>query len=367
MSHIATNQTVAVGSVLAQGHALYLALQVLRNEQSGLRARDIAAQLSVSEGELLACRVGESAVLLRSDWQTLLPALLSLGEVMALTRNEHCVHERYGKYRETTIMPNGKMGLVVSSDIDLRLFLSGWKSAFALTEETKRGTQRSLQFFDSQGVAVHKVFLTESSDINAWDDLVVRFAAPEQSSELTIEPAVEKPAELADSEIDTVNMRARWARLKDTHHFYALLKNAKTTRLQALRLAGREWAEPLATDALPRLFEAAAAQQLPIMVFVGNDHCVQIYSGTVTHLRWVGDWFNVLDPEFNLHLKAQAIAQLWRVRKPTVDGVITSWEAYDAQGHLIVQLFGVRTPNTPESAQWRELAESFPALIAAEA
>lgn len=367
MRSIVTNQVVSASPTLAQGHALYLALQVLRNEQPNLRARNIAAQLSVSEGELLACRVGEDAVLLRPDWQELLPELLSLGEVMALTRNEHCVHERHGKYRETTIMPNGKMGLVVSPDIDLRLFLSGWKSAFALAEETKRGTQRSLQFFDGQGVAAHKVFLTEGSDIAAWEALVARFAAPDQVSELTIEPAVEKPTELADCEIDAVNMRARWARLKDTHHFYALLKNAKTTRTQALRLAGREWAEPLAVAAVPELLAAAAAQQLAIMVFVGNNHCVQIYSGTVTHLRWAGDWFNVLDPEFNLHLKAQAIAQLWRVRKPTVDGVITSWEAYDAQGNLIVQLFGVRTPNTPESAQWRELAESFTALAALEA
>lgn len=367
MRSIVANQVVSTSPALAQGHDLYVALQVLRDEQPRLRARDIAAQLSVSEAELLACRVGEDAVLLRPDWQELLPALLSLGKVMALTRNEHCVHERHGKYRETTIMPNGKMGLVVSPDIDLRLFLSGWKSAFALAEETKRGTQRSLQFFDAQGAAVHKVFLTENSEIAAWEDLVARFAAPEQSAELTIEPAVEKPVELADSEIDVVNMRARWARLKDTHHFYALLKNAKTTRTQALRLAGREWAEPLAVTAVPELFEAAAAQQLPIMVFVGNGHCVQIYSGTVTNLRWAGDWFNVLDPEFNLHLKAGAIAQLWRVRKPTVDGVITSWEAYDAQGQLIVQLFGVRTPNTSETTQWRELAESFPAVPVVEA
>lgn len=366
MNSIAMNPVVTSNQVLGRGHDLYLALQVLRNEQPHLRARDAAAQLSVSEAELLASRVGEDAVLLCTDWKELLPALLSLGEVMALTRNEHCVHERHGYYRETTVMPNGKMGLVVSADIDLRLFLSGWKSAFALTKETKRGIQRSLQFFDAQGVAAHKVFLTDNSDISAWDTLVARFTAPEQVSVLTVEPAVEKATELPDSEIDVADLRERWSELKDTHHFYALLKKAHTTRTQALRLAGSEWAEPLATDALPQLFEQAAEQQLPIMVFVGNDQCVQIHSGTVTNLRWAGEWFNVLDPEFSLHLKAHAVTQLWRVRKPTAHGVITSWEAYDASGNLIVQLFGVRTQSTPESEQWRALAESFSALPAVE-
>ncbi|WP_309424647.1 ChuX/HutX family heme-like substrate-binding protein, partial [Escherichia coli] len=48
----------------------------------------------------------------------------------------------------------------------------------------------------------------------------------------------------------------------------------------------------------------------------------------------------MLDPEFNLHLKTTGIAELWRVRKPSTDGIVTSWEAFDADGELIVQLFG---------------------------
>lgn len=367
MSTLSLDSTQSVNPMIAHGNDLYLAWQVLRSEQPRLRARDAAAQLSVSEAELLASRVGEDALLLRADWPALLPALVTLGEVMVLTRNEHCVHERHGVYRDTTVMANGKMGLVVSADIDLRLFLSGWHSAFALTDETKRGTQRSLQFFDEQGTAVHKVFLTESSDLAAWEVLLKDFIAAEQRSTLNTVAALEKAAELADSDIDVQSMRARWARLKDTHHFFALLKKAQTTRTQALRLAGAEWAQLLPSAALPQLFAQASEQQLPIMVFVGNQHCVQIHSGTVTHLRWAGDWFNVLDPEFNLHLKANAITQLWRVRKPTTDGVITSWEAYDAMGELIVQLYGVRKPGIPECEQWRALAESFAPLMAVEA
>ena len=76
----------------------------------------------------------------------------------------------------------------------------------------------------------------------------------------------------------------------------------------------------------------------------------------------LGDWLNVLDPDFNLHLQTRGVVELWRVRKPSIDGVITSLEAFDAEGELVVQLFGARKPGMAERADWRELAESLPVL-----
>ncbi|MBX9754519.1 MAG: hemin-degrading factor [Pseudomonadaceae bacterium] len=343
---------------------LYLAWQVLRREQPKLRARDAAEQLAVSEAELTASRLGVDAVRLNPQWATLLPALGELGYVMALTRNEHCVHERKGHYREVTVMGSGQMGLVVSADIDLRLFLGGWASVFAIAEDTARGIQRSIQVFDRQGLAVHKVFLTEDSTLAAWAPLVERFSAQEQSPELDLQPLPAAEAPQADGEIDVESLRSNWASLKDTHHFFALLKKHGTTRTQALRLAGREWAEPLAPSELPKLLEQAGAAEVPIMLFVGNRHCIQIHSGPVRNLRWLDSWFNVLDPEFNLHLQTRGVTEVWRVRKPSSDGVITSWEAFDAHGELVLQLFGARKPGVPELTTWRTLAETCPALEA---
>jgi putative hemin transport protein len=343
---------------------LYLAWQVLRSEQPKLRARDAAEQLAVSEAELTASRLDVDAVRLKPEWASLLPALGELGYVMALTRNEHCVHERKGYYRDVTVMGGGQMGLVVSADIDLRLFLGGWASVFAIAEDTARGMQRSVQVFDRQGLAVHKVFLTADSTLEAWAPLVERFRAEEQSVALDLQPLPAADAPKTDGEIDAESLRSQWASLKDTHHFFALLKKHATTRTQALRLAGREWAEPLAPTELPRLLEQAGEAQVPIMVFVGNRHCIQIHSGPVRNLRWLDSWFNVLDPEFNLHLQTRGVTELWRVRKPSSDGVITSWEAFDAHGELVLQLFGARKPGVPELATWRALAEACPVLEA---
>jgi len=48
------------------------------------------------------------------------------------------------------------------------------------------------------------------------------------------------------------------------------------------------------------------------------------------------------------------------VRKPTVDGFVTSLEAYDASGEMIIQFFGKRKEGMTERADWREILDSLP-------
>ena len=66
-------------------------------------------------------------------------------------------------------------------------------------------------------------------------------------------------------------------------------------------------------------------------------------------------WFNVLDPEFDLYLREDAIAEIWHVVKPSADGDINSLELFDKDGEMIVQLFGKRKPGLPELLEWRKV------------
>ena len=99
------------------------ALEQHKQRNPGGRARDIAASLGVSEGELAACHCGETALRLRPDWPALLGALEPVGTVMALTRNEHAVIESVGRYDGLSLQ--GHMGVVHGGTIDLRLFIAG--------------------------------------------------------------------------------------------------------------------------------------------------------------------------------------------------------------------------------------------------
>src|SRR4051794_18941022 len=129
--------------------------RTLRERKPGTRNRDAAEALGVSESELIASNVGDKTIRLQPDWAGLFARLPKLGKVMALTRNETVVHERRGTYAQASF--NAHVGLVLGPDIDLRIFLNSWRFIFAVEEESRRGTLRSLQVFDRSGTAVHKI------------------------------------------------------------------------------------------------------------------------------------------------------------------------------------------------------------------
>jgi putative hemin transport protein len=277
---------------------------------------------------------------------------------MCLTRNEHAVHERKGLFREIGFFGGGAMGQVVGPDIDLRLFPMSWTAAFAVRKDEETGANDSIQIFGADGLALHKVFLQEDSDRAAFDKLVADFQSDEQGFvAVPVDlPAADKP----DSEIDREGFLAAFKAMEDTHHFFGLLRKFGVGRVQALRLLGEEFAVPVKNDVTADLLRLASAEQLPIMIFVGNRGCIQIHTGEVSKIVPFGaEWINVLDDEFNLHLREPGIASAWLVRKPTKDGVVTSIELYDAAGENIALLFGKRKPGQPEDGNWRNLAESL--------
>ena len=333
----------------------------------GTRHRDIAAQLGVSEGELIAAHVHEqgsakglNARRLRADWPRLIAGLESVGEVMALTRNASCVHEKTGVYRNTSASgPVGKeMGLVLG-EIDLRVFYSRWVHGFDVDEATPKGAQRSLQFFDATGTAVHKVFVKPATDGDAWDTLVASHLADDQSAGLDpASPAAAAP-EKPDADIDLPAFHQAWASMRDTHEFFGLLRRHGLSRTQALRLAEPRFAHPVDAASAQQVLAGAAAHGTPVMVFVGNPGMIQIHTGAVRKVVVLGPWLNVMDPGFNLHLREDHIAQAWVVRKPTSDGLVTSLELFDAQGETIAMFFGERKPGGAELCAWRELIDGL--------
>ena len=324
----------------------------LRDERPTLRIRDAATTLGVSEAELVALGVGRTATPLIADWHAILDDMPSAGRVMCLTRNDHCVHERHGRFEDVSV--SGPHGLVLGADIDLRLFLSNWTYGFTVREPLKQGERLSLQFFDASGEAVHKIYATDETDRTAFDALVDRHRAKAPAA-MVIAPAKPDATDRPDSEIDLEGLRTAWRAMKDTHEFFGMLAKFKVGRVQALRLVGQELARELPVRALRSAMEAAAADGTPIMIFVGNRGCIQIHTGPVKRLVETHGWFNVLDPTFNLHLRDEGVARVFSVRKPTEDGIVTSIEAFDDRDRNILLMFGARKPGKPELEPWRAL------------
>jgi putative hemin transport protein len=324
--------------------------EALKAENPHLRIRNAAAELGVSEAELLATGIGEGITVLRPEFQYILTEAEQLGKVMALTRNEECVHERKGTYLNGDFSsPHAQ--LFVGEDIDLRIFLNHWKFAFAVVE----GDKKSLQFFGKDGLALHKIYLTKDSHEAAFDTIVEKFKAEDQNQIFEFETVAPKAAEKADSVIDVEGFQNAWTSLKDTHDFFMMTRKFGVSRTQALRLAPEGFAKKIDNSKVVNVLEDASEKQLPIMIFVGNRGIIQIHTGNVNKTLWHQQWFNVMDPDFNLHLDVTKIAEAWIVKKPTEDGEVTAIEVFNKEGDFIVQFFGKRKPGIPELQEWKDL------------
>ncbi|MDR6525987.1 putative hemin transport protein [Chryseobacterium rhizosphaerae] len=324
--------------------------EALKAENPHVRIRNAAAQLGVSEAELLATGVGEGVTVLKPEFAGILTEAGQLGKVMALTRNDECVHERKGTYLNGDFSsPHAQ--LFVGEDIDLRIFLNHWKFAFAVVE----GDKKSLQFFGKDGLALHKIYLTKDSNDSAFEAIVEKFKAEDQNQAFVFEAVAPKQAEKADAEIDVDGFKKAWTELKDTHDFFMMTRKFGVSRTQALRLAPEGFTKKIDNAKVVNVLEDASEKNTPIMAFVGNRGIIQIHTGNVKKTLWHQQWFNVMDPDFNLHLDVTKIAEAWIVKKPTEDGEVTAIEVFNADGDFIVQFFGKRKPGIPELQEWKDL------------
>ena len=329
----------------------------LRALHPEMRERDFARIHAISEAHLVAAEVGRTAIFLKPDVGLLLNGLSAVGEVMALTRNESAVHEKIGPYEKVVIGPMASM--VLGEQIDLRVFPSKWAFGFAVEKTGEDGAvRRSLQFFDAQGQAVHKVHARPATNLEAWSALVTNLRHAEQTDTIVTTPRFAVPG--LGEPADVASLREQWQALTDTHQFFGMLKKLNLHRLNALEMVGEDFAWQLDATAVEQMFTAVAGTDLPIMAFVGNHGCIQIHAGPITNIKPMGPWLNVMDDTFHLHLRLDHIAAVWAVRKPTSDGHITSVEVYDGNRELIIQFFGKRQEGHDERAGWRTAVEQLP-------
>jgi len=327
------------------------------------RPRDLATKLGLPEAALVDAQIGAGALPLVAAPDHLIPTVCTLGEVMALTRNESAVHEKIGVY--DNFHSGDHASMVLTENIDLRIFPRHWVHAYAFEKEIDGTIRRSIQVFDAAGDAVHKVILRDGSNIAAWNMMLRDLELAETTPEFAPRTPVEAPK--ADAE-KAETLRKEWSRMTDTHQFMRLTTKLKMNRLGAYRIVGAPFVTQLATSAVNTMLESLAETAAPIMMFVGNRGCIQIHSGLVHKLMPMGPWQNVMDPGFNLHLRADHVAEVWLVEKPTKRGPALSVEAFDADGALILQCFGMRKEGGEDhTATFRDIAHALPKTETTEA
>jgi len=315
--------------------------QTLREENPKLRIRDAADQLDVSEAALVALGVGETATRLQSNWTDLLFELHRLGSVMGLTRNDHAVHERHGNYGKLEML--GDVVIAKDGGFEAALFISRWTMGFAVSESSHGQVRKSFQFFDEEGVAVHKIYLTEQSCSELFEDVVTQFRSADQSDVVQVGS---RPGQKPGDDIDVLwssRIFSDWPKSADGRALTDPDMSLKSASVQA---------DPLDTGSVEVVLNRAAELGTPLVVVVGNSGAVQLHRGPVQKILRTGPWINVLDETFNLHLRDNQLAAGWRIRELTDIGAISlCWS--DGQHRPVLQIF-----SEDRSGSWDECVKA---------
>jgi len=332
-------------------------IRTAKTDNTTLRDRDLAQTLGISEAELVAAHVGQGVTRISAAPDDVMPRLLALGEVMALTRNESCVHERVGTFLKYHSGQHASM--VLGPDIDTRIFPKHWVFGFAVEIDTDKGPRRSLQFFDGAGDAVQKVYLRDTSNVDAWPVLVETLMVADQSALIKVDPRVPADGPKIKAE-NREELLTEWAALTDTHQFNRITSRLGLNRLGAYHMAeGEKWVRRVENDAVETFLNETSAKGQKVILFVGSKGNIQIHWGTLDTIKVMGPWLNVLDAKFNLHLRADHISETYIVEKPTKRGPAISLESFDADGGLIFQCFGQRS-DEDDLSQWAEILAALP-------
>lgn len=330
--------------------------QQLVEENPRTRIRDAAETLNVSEMELLATDIPQKVLQLDGDFKALMQRLTEVGKVMSLVRNEIAVHELSSVYPALKFNRNPQVGVAMEA-IDLRIHFNEYCYAFAVRTPQGKSELRSIQFFDKSGQALQKIYLKNQEHIELWDDIVENFKAPQQQTSFELIKSEAGSKSFVD--IDVAKFKRAWELMRDVHDVSRIIQRFEISRHEAVSLVGEPYARKVATESINKLIENVRQTELTCFVFVGNKGVTQIYSGGFQNTVEMGAWMNVLDPDFNLHVLNSAVKDVWVVKKPTRNGVVTSLEVYDINGKICLQFAPTNARDAEESAEWRSLLDQL--------
>lgn len=326
----------------------------LRDARPLVEPRDAAAQLGVSEAELVATELGRTAVQLAPAPASLLHALVEVGTCRAITRNDVARCDVRGIYSGIEI--DAHAGTVTGDRIDLRLLVDHWATVLALDEPhpARAGARRrSIRVFDRFGDSVHDIVLEPDGDAANWDAIVAtRTVEVPLATTARPGPRVEKP----DATVERDILHADLDAISDTHELFEVLATHGISRTQALRLAGESRARAVRNDSIEHVLFDAAETGAEIAMSVGNRGCVQVFTGEVGRVSRRGACLEIGGPDLAFQLRVDRVYSTWVVAKATRLGTMHALELYDGSGEPIAI---VHRP-TADPGAWRHTLDRLP-------
>lgn len=361
-NHEQTEQIITLNTT-QKNDTLWQSYQAKKAETPMLFPTEGAIALGVSEFELLLS--SPHSRYLGENCREMLLELHTLGVVESIVRNEFCVHEKQGVYRNLEIGKVMGLALGEGDGLDLRIFMQKWKHMLAIINPDKKNPSYCIAFFDQNGHAINKAFLTKFDDeiLTIWQNLTDKYAktAPNNIEILSILPQDEWIFHPLNDE-DKQNFGKDWLAMTDVHQFHGILGKYELDRASGYVQAPDGMTTAVRPDVIEALLEKLTSEQVNSMIFVGNTGLVQIFAGALHHVKRMGDWINIMDKKqtgFTMHLKDKALSQVWFIKRPHNDGFTSAFEGFDKKGNSILAIFGERHEGQAQDPKWQALAQSL--------
>lgn len=357
-----TEQSITLNTT-QKNNSLWQSYQTKKAETPMLFPTEGAIALGVSEFELLLS--SPHSRYLGENCREMLLELHTLGVMESIVRNEFCVHEKQGVYRNLEIGKTMGLALGEGDGLDLRIFMQKFKHMLAIINPDKKNPSYCIAFFDQHGHAINKAFLTKFDDetLTIWQNLTEKYAktAPSEIEILSILPQDEWIFHPLNAEAKQ-NFGKDWLNMTDVHQFHSILGKYELDRASGYVQAPDNMTTAVRPEMIEALLEKLASEQVNSMIFVGNTGLVQIFGGTLHHVKRMGDWINIMDKKqtgFTMHLKDKALSQVWFVKRPHNDGFTSAFEGFDKKGNSILAIFGERHEGQAQDPKWQVLAQSL--------
>ncbi|MEM6885229.1 MAG: ChuX/HutX family heme-like substrate-binding protein [Verrucomicrobiota bacterium] len=330
--------------------------EALNAENPKINPREQADRIGVSEGALVASACGHGNIRLKrdvSDREAQLCYLNTACEVLSVSRNRTALLEVKGAYPKCQFFEG--LGWMQGTPIDLRATVVQWSEGFYVPADGTCGA--SLQFFDSEGVAVHKVFFVGGQEPDEGFLKIQAHRNQKPDFEWTRGPVSNYSGE-DNSELDHEAFMQKWEQLGELHNFNRLTQRFGLNRLQTIRMAGEGHAQRLNRDAVRDVLAGANRHEIPLEVSIENSGVVQNRSGVLPPIESYGKWMNLLHDHFNLHIDESQVNQVWRVAVPTRHGVVHVLEVFDKGDRPALRMLPSEALTGSEPAAWTEQLES---------
>ena len=331
--------------------------KTFKSINTNVRILDAAKILGYCEAQLLSTSCGESVVRLKPDWENILYSIKGIGTVVVLTQNDSAISKNIGTYPVTKYREN--VVPIIDDKINLRLMMNNWRMGFAVEENNEETSLRSFQFFDEQGTAVHKVYLTKKSNAQVFNDIVEKYRSEDQRPLQQVEKCESISNDDMLPKINISEFEKSWLKLSDVHDFQKFLSKYGIGRVQAYNIVKDQLACRVNNNGLNKILLLANEKCVPLKFFVQNTGVVQIQSGLIKKVKQIGNWINVFAHDFNVQINKGDIHSSWIVRKKTDNGIVTSFELYDRKEKKIVLIYPQRDENRNIPSIWTNFLNSI--------